>query len=90
MNDIEAFRNKLIEANSCHQLEIDAPVTSSQRDQLIHVDLVVAHQALNRMLDNLEIQLKNAKSNDSLIHYSQLWGELYAYFNGLTILLKGL
>ena len=53
MSEIEAFRQQLIEANPRCASGRHDPVSSNERRDLIHVDLVVAHQALDRLTDNL-------------------------------------
>ena len=87
MSEIEAFRQQLIEANPRCASGGNDPVTSSDRRDLIHVDLVVAHEALDRLTDNLLKEMGNAYSNEALGYYAQLRGELCAYFNGLSLLL---
>ena len=52
MSEIEAFRQQLIEANPRCASSSNDPITSNERRGLIHVDLVVAHQALDRLTDN--------------------------------------
>ncbi|NCG17108.1 MAG: hypothetical protein GWP23_09180 [Synechococcales cyanobacterium H12SWP_bin.12] len=87
MSEIEAFRQQLIEANPrCASSSID-PITSYERRDLIHVDLDVAHQALDRLTDNLLKEMRQAYSNEALSYYAELRGELCAYFNGLSLLL---
>ena len=63
------------------------PISSNERRDLIHVDLVVAHQALDRITDNLLKEMSKAYSNGALSYYAQLRGELCAYFNGVSLLL---
>lgn len=87
MSEIEAFRQQLIEANPRCASSRNDPITSSERRDLIHVDLVVAHQALDRLTDNLLREMRQAYSNESLSYYAELRGELCAYFNGLSLLL---
>ena len=53
MSEIEAFRQQLIEANPRCASGGNDSMTSDERKDLIHVDLVVAHQALDRLTDNL-------------------------------------
>ena len=48
---------------------------------------MVAHQALDRITDNLLKEMSNAYSNEALSYYVQLRGELCAYFNGVSLLL---
>ncbi len=87
MSEIEAFRQQLIEANPrCASGSYD-PVSSNERRDLIHVDLVVAHQALDRLTDNLLKDMGQAYSNEALSYYAQMRGELCAYFNGISLLL---
>ncbi len=88
MNDIEAFRKQLIDANSSNETDAINKFTSDHQSGLIYADLVVAHQALDRLTKNLEKQLEKERSNDFLIHYAQLRGELYSYLNGLSLLLQ--
>lgn len=87
MSEIEAFRQQLIEANPRFASGGNDPVPSSDRKDLIHVDLVVARQALNRLTDNLLKEMGKAKSNEDLVYYAQLRGELCSYFDGLSLLL---
>ena len=87
MSEIEAFRQQLIEANPRCASSSNDPITSSERRDLIHVDLVVAHQALDRLTDNLLKEMRQAYSNEALSYYAGLRGELCAYFNGLSLLL---
>ncbi len=87
MSEIEAFRQQLIEANPRCASSSNDRITSSERRDLIHVDLVVAHQALDRLTDNLFKEMRQAYSNEALSYYAELRGELCAYFNGLSLLL---
>ena len=87
MSEIEAFRQLLIEANPRCASSSNDRITSSERRDLIHVDLVVAHQALDRLTDNLFKEMRQAYSNEALSYYAELRGELCAYFNGLSLLL---
>ena len=87
MSEIEAFRQQLIEANPRCASSSNDPITSNERRDLIHVDLVVAHQALDRLTDNLLKEMRQAYSNEALSYYAGLRGELCAYFNGLSLLL---
>ena len=87
MSEIEAFRRQLLEANSRCSSSSDDPISSNDRRDLIHVDLVVAHQALDRITDNLLKEMSKAYSNEALSYYAQLRGELCAYFNGVSLLL---
>ena len=89
MSEIEAFRQQLIEANPHCAFGGNDPVTSSEMRDLIHVDLVVAHQALDRLTDNLLKDMGKAYSNEALGYYTQLRGKLCAYFNGLSLQLDG-
>ena len=58
------------------------------RRDLIHVDLVVAHQALDRLTDTLLKDMGQAYRNEVLTRYcAQMRGELCAYFNGISLLL---
>jgi ATP/maltotriose-dependent transcriptional regulator MalT len=60
----------------------------NERRDLIHVDLVVAHQALDRLTDNLLKDMGQAYRNEALTSYcAQMRGELCAYFNGSSLLL---
>ena len=88
MSEIEAFRQQLIEANPRCASGGNDSMTSDERKDLIHVDLVVAHQALDRLTDNLLKEMNQAYSNEAMIYYSQLRGELCSYFNGLSLLLE--
>jgi hypothetical protein len=63
MSEIEAFRQQLIEANPRCVFSSNDPITSNERRDLIHVDLVVAHQALDRLTDNLLKEMGQAHSN---------------------------
>ena len=63
-------------------------MTSDERRDLIHVDLVVARQALDRLADNLLKEINQAYSNEALIDCAQLRGELCSYLNGLSLLLE--
>ena len=87
MSEIEAFRQQLIEANPRCASSSNDPITSSERRDLIHVDLVVAHQALDRLADSLVKEMRQDYSNEALSYYAELRGELCAYFNGLSLLL---
>ena len=87
MSEIEAFRQQLLEANSRCSSGSNDPISSNERRDLIHVDLVVAHQALDRITDNLLKEMSKAYSNEALSYYAQLHGELCAYFNGVSLLL---
>ena len=87
MSEIEAFRQQLIEANPRCASSCNDPITSNERRDLIHVDLVVAHQALDRLTDNLLKEMRQAYSNEALSYYAGLRGELCAYYNGLSLLL---
>ncbi len=87
MSEIEAFRQQLIEANPRCASSSNDPITSNERRDLIHVDLVVAHQVLDRLTDNLLKEMRQAYSNEALSYYAGLRGELCAYFNGLSLLL---
>jgi hypothetical protein len=87
MSEIEAFRQQLIDANPRCASSSNDPITSNERRDLIHVDLVVAHQALDRLTDNLLKEMGQAYSNEALSYYAQLRGELCVYFNGLSLLL---
>lgn len=87
MSEIEAFRQQLIEANPRCASSSNDRITSSERRDLIHVDLVVAHQALDRLTDKLFKEMRQAYSNEALSYYAELRGELCAYFNGLSLLL---
>lgn len=87
MSEIETFRQQLIEANPRCASSSNDRITSSERRDLIHVDLVVAHQALDRLTDNLFKEMRQAYSNEALSYYAELRGELCAYFNGLSLLL---
>ena len=86
MSEIEAFRQQLIEANPRCASSSNDPIASNERRDLIHVDLVVAHQALDRLTDNLLKEMRQAYSNEALSYYAGLRGELCAYFNGLSLL----
>ena len=87
MSEIEAFRQQLIEDNPRCASSSNDPITSNERRDLIHVDLVVAHQALDRLTDNLLKEMRQAYSNEALSYYAELRGKLCAYFNGLPLLL---
>lgn len=87
MSEIEAFRQQLIGAYPHSISDSDDLITSNDRRDLIHVDLVVAHQALDRITDNLLKEMSQAYSNEALSYYAQLRGELCTYFNGLSLLL---
>ena len=87
MSDIKAFRQQLIEANTRCASGSHDPASSNERRDLIHVDLVVAHQALDRLTDNLLKDMGQAYSNEALSYYAQMRGELCAYFNGISLLL---
>lgn len=87
MSEIEAFRRQLLEANSHCSSGSNDPISSNDRRDLIHVDLVIAHQALDRITDNLLKEMNKAYSNEALSYYAQLCGELCAYFNGVSLLL---
>ena len=87
MSEIEAFRQQLLEANSRCSSGINDPISSNERRDLIHVDLVVANQALDIITDNLLKEMSKAYSNEALSYYAQLRGELCAYFNGVSLLL---
>ncbi len=88
MSEIEAFRQQLIEANLRCASGSHDPVSSNERRDLIHVDLVVAHQALDRLTDNLLKDMGQAYRNEALTSYcAQMRGELCAYFNGSSLLL---
>ena len=63
-------------------------MTSDERRDLIHVDLVVAHQALDRPTNKLLKEINQAYSNEALTDCSQLRGELCSYLNGLSLLLE--
>nr|WP_272152618.1 hypothetical protein [Synechococcus sp. AH-551-B05] len=49
--------------------------------------MVVAHQALDRLTDNLLKEMRQAYSNEALSYYAGLRGESCACFNGLSLLL---
>ena len=66
MSEIEAFRQQLIEANPRCDSGSNDPITSNERRDLIHVDLVVAHQALDRLTDNLLKEMGQTYSNEAL------------------------
>ena len=63
MSEIEAFRLQLIEANPRCASGSHDPVSSNERRDLIYVDLVAAHQALDRLTDNLLKDMGKAYSN---------------------------
>ena len=88
MSEIEAFRQQLIEANPRCDSGSNDPITSNERRDLIHVDLVVAHQALDRLTDNLLKEMGQTYSNEALGYYAQLRGELCAYFKRLSVSLS--
>ena len=87
MSEIEAFRQQLIEANPRCASSSNDPITSNERRDLIHVDLVVAHQALDRLTDNFLKEMRHTYSDETLSYYAELRGKLCAYFNGLPLLL---
>ena len=87
MSEIEAFRQQLIEANPRCASSGNDPITSNERRDLIHVDLVVAHQALYRLTDNFLKEMRQACSDEALSYYLCLLSELCACFNGLSLLL---
>ena len=87
MSKIEAFRQQLIEANPRCASGSNDPTTSNERRDLIHVDLVDAHQALDRLTDNLLKEMGQSYSKEALSYYAQLRGELCAYFNRISLLL---
>ena len=85
MSEIEAFRQQLIEANPRCASSSNDPITSNERRDLIHVDLVVAHQVLDRLTDDLLKEMHQAYGNEAFSYYAGLRGELCAYFNGLSL-----
>lgn len=87
MSEIEAFRQQLIEANPRCASSSNDPITSNERRDLIHVDLLVARQALDRLTDNFLKEMRHAYSDEALSYYAELRGKLCAYFNGLPLLL---
>ena len=87
MSEIEAFWQQLIEANPRCASSSNDPITSNERRGLIHVDLVVAHQALDRLIDNFLKEMRQACSDEALSYYAELRGELCACLNGLSLLL---
>ncbi len=87
MSEIEAFRQQLIEANPRCASSSNDPITSNERRDLIHVDLVVARQALDRLTDNFLKEMRHAYNDEALSYYAEPRGNLCAYFNGLPLLL---
>ena len=87
MSEIEAFRQQLIEANPRCASSSNDSITSNERRDLIHVDLVVAHQTLDRLNDNFLKEMRHAYNDEALSYYLRLLSELYACFNGLSLLL---
>ena len=87
MSEIEAFRQQLIEANPRCASSSNDPITSNESRDLIHVDLLVARQALDRLTDNFLKEMRHAYSDVTLSYYAELRGKLCAYFNGLPLLL---
>ena len=63
MSGIEVFRQQLIEANPRRASGGNESMTSDERRDLIHVDLVVAHQALDRLTNKLLKEINQAYSN---------------------------
>ena len=70
MSEIEAFRQQLIEANPRCASGSNDPIASNERRDLIHVDLVVAHQVLDRLADNLLKEMGQAYSNEAFSYYA--------------------
>ena len=87
MSEIEAFRQQLIEANPRCVSSSNDPITSNERRDLIHVDLVVARQALDRLTDNFLKEMRHAYNDEALSYYAEPRDNLCAYFNGLPLLL---
>ena len=87
MSEIEAFRQQLIEANPRCASSSNDPITSNERRDLIHVDLVVARQALDRLTDNFLKEMRHAYNDEALSYYAEPRGNLCACFNGLPLLL---
>ena len=77
----------MIEANPRCASSSNDPITSNERRGLIHVDLVVAHQALDRLIDNFLKEMRQACSDEALSYYVELRCELCACLNGLSLLL---
>ena len=75
MNEIETFRKQLIEKNP------DAS-TKSKQEQVAE-DLIVAHEALDRITDTLEDLINETGCKECLTYLAQMRGEMCLHFNAI-------